>query len=72
MDKILEAFLPKILTERVLLGVIFLILFTEDYLLINHGHDLTWLDQALLKLGAREIFYFSSTLVKAMPFRARL
>ena len=57
-SKILEVFLPKLLTERVLLGVALLILFTEDYLLISHQANLAWLDQALPKLSTSEILYF--------------
>jgi hypothetical protein len=57
-SKILEAFLPNLLTDRVLLGIVFLIIFTEDYLLISHQGNLVWLDQALPKLGTKDVLYF--------------
>jgi hypothetical protein len=61
-SKILEAFLPNLLTDRVLLGIVFLIIFTEDYLLISHQGNLVWLDQALPKLGTKDVLYFLITL----------
>jgi len=58
MDKIIEAFLPRILTERVLLIIAFLILFVENYLLLTHRGNIGWLNDKLNKLSVEDISYF--------------
>lgn len=67
-DKIADASIPKILTERVLLALLFLFLIIEDYLLITHRGNLSWLDHALPNISAGDVMYFTMSLALSWLF----
>ena len=61
-SKILEASLPKILTEQVLLGTVFIILLGENYLLSGYHCSISCIDSASLKLTIKDGVYFIMSL----------
>lgn len=58
MDKLLEVSGLKTLSRSVLLRTLFLIFFTENYLLGVYGHNLDWLGQIPLELAVLEYIFF--------------
>jgi hypothetical protein len=68
LEKLIDASIPKILTERVLLVLLFLFLAGEDYLLFTHRGNLSWLDKVLPNISTKDVMYFIMVLAVSWLF----
>lgn len=72
LDKFVDASVPKILTERVLIALLFIALSADDYLLAAHHGNAKWLSQAITEFNVKNVLYFIVVLalswVYVLPF----
>jgi hypothetical protein len=67
-EKLIDASVPKLLTERVLIALLFIALSADDYLLATHHGNIGWFSQAAASLNTKDIVYFIMVLALSWLF----